>query len=223
MLVEKNEGGGKSVFLTAGDRLTKVPKSHRELLIPCIQEAFADPSAHFLRVAKICPFPQMAKWLKALVAGGTWMLGLHRGDQPGWTQAGFLWFSDEVRSAEISPSIGEPLPNQPTTLQRYYSLVDCVSWMPFGCAGGLEGCRGHPPLTEFYYDLHAASIDPNKTFAFGFSPNGDTLIYTEDDRAGWLCHENGRIHLLGSVKDTIQWVYKELLADRCPEFDYGWL
>jgi hypothetical protein len=107
MEVEKNEGDGKSVFLTAGDRLTKVPRSHRDLVTPRIREVFADPPAHFLQVAKSCPFPPMAKWVKALVADGTWMLGLHRGDPPTWTQAGFEWLSDKVRSAEIGPSTGE--------------------------------------------------------------------------------------------------------------------
>jgi hypothetical protein len=48
------------------------------------------------------------------------------------------------------------------------------------------------------------------------------LIYTEDGRGGWLCHENGKIHLLGTIEDTILWVYGELLANRCPDFDYSW-
>ncbi len=60
------------------------------------------------------------------------------------------------------------------------------------------------------------------TFIFGWSLCGNMLIYTTSGRAGWLCHENGRIHLLGTIKDTIQWVYGELLANRCPEFDSNW-
>src|SRR5205823_5457754 len=129
----------------ARDCLTKVPKSHCDLVTSHIRKVFADPSAHFFQVANSCPFSPMAKWLKALVAEGTWMLGLHRGDPPTWTQAGFLWWSDKVRSAEIGPSSGEALPDHPKTLREYYSLVDQVSWMPFGCAGGLEGCRVHTP------------------------------------------------------------------------------
>ena len=79
-------------------------------------------------------------------------------------------------------------------------------------------------MTESYYDDEQhAGVNPSKTFAFGFSFCGDSLIYTEGDKAGWLCHENGRIHLLGTIEDTIKWVYKQLLADRCPEFDYDWL
>jgi hypothetical protein len=36
-------------------------------------------------------------------------------------------------------------------------------------------------------------------------------------------HEDGQIHLLGSVLDTIDWVYGELLADRCPDFNDSWI
>jgi hypothetical protein len=28
--------------------------------------------------------------------------------------------------------------------------------------------------------------------------------------------------LLGTIDDTINWVYAELLAGRCPDFDYDW-
>lgn len=68
--------------------------------------------------------------------------------------------------------------------------------MPFGCAGGLDGISDPTPLTNFYDTYHGAEIDPSRTFAFGSSPGGDMLIYTEDDRGGWLCHENGKILLL---------------------------
>ena len=48
------------------------------------------------------------------------------------------------------------------------------------------------------------------------------LVYTKDGRGGWCCHENGKVHLLGTIEDTINWVYGELLAGRCPDFDYSW-
>ena len=123
---------------------------------------------------------------------------------------------------EIAPARGAVPAGLPPALRRYYSLVDRVSWMPFGCAGGLEGAGDHTPLTDFDYTYHGADIDPARTFVLGSSPGGDMLIYTEDGRGGWLCHENGKIHPLGTVVDTIEWVYSELQADRCPDFDYSW-
>jgi len=222
MLVEKNEAGGKSVFLSAGDSLAKIPKTHRDLLTPRIQEVFADPEEHFRRVADACPFSKMAAWLRALMSEGAWVLALHRGKPATWTEAGFLWFSESVYGAEITPAKEEIPSTIPSVLRKYYSLVDGVRWMDFGSAGGLNGCGEHTPLTEFsHYKFHGADIDPAKAFIFGWSPCGDMLIYTTDDRGGWVCHENGKVHLLGTIKDTIQWVYAELLANRCPEFDYS--
>ncbi len=225
MRTEKNEGGGRSVILYVGDDLKKVPRSHRALLTPQLREAFADPGSYFRRIAERCPFPAMAGWLRAVIAENLWDLALHRGVPPvpvEWTAAGIRWWSDGVRSAEITPA-GDTVPDDlPPALRRYYSLVDRVSWMPFGCAGGLEGAGDRTPLTDFDYDYHGADIDPSRTFVLGSSTGGDMLIWTDDGRGGWFCHENGRIHLLGTIEDTIDWVYAELQADRCPDFDYNW-
>lgn len=57
MRIEENEGGGESVILVAGDDLAQVPESHRDLITPRIREVFADPAAHFTRIADECPFP----------------------------------------------------------------------------------------------------------------------------------------------------------------------
>lgn len=225
MRSEKNEAGGKSVVLYPGDDLKKVPKSHRMLLTPQLREAFHDPHSYFLRVAERCPFPSMAAWLRAVIADGVWELDLHRAGPSipvEWTEAGIVWWSDDVRSAEITPARESVRADLPPALRQYYALVDRVSWMPFGCAGGLAGGGDHEPLTTFDYTYHGADIDPARTFVMGWSPGGDMLIYTADGRGGWFCHENGKIHLLGTIEDTIEWVYSELQADRCPDFDYGW-
>jgi hypothetical protein len=47
------------------------------------------------------------------------------------------------------------------------------------------------------------------------------LIYTDYGRGGWLAHENAEIMLLGTIEETIEWVYLKLQADRCPDFDYN--
>jgi hypothetical protein len=47
------------------------------------------------------------------------------------------------------------------------------------------------------------------------------LVYTTDERGGMLSHETGRIHWLGSLVDSIDWIYGELLAKRTPEYDYN--
>src|SRR5262249_39109247 len=137
MEIEDNRGDGQSVLLFDGDDLDEVPDSHRDLITPSIREGFADPPAHFRRVARRCPFPQMAVWLRALLRVKDWELALHRGDPPEWTAAGFTWKSAKVYGAEITPSSGTPPTTLPAVLRDYYSLVDKIRWMPFGLSGGL--------------------------------------------------------------------------------------
>jgi hypothetical protein len=225
MEIEENEGGGTSVLLFIGDKLSKVPKSHRMLITPELRKAFADPSSYFKDLANRCPFPAMSDWLRAVIAERLWVVGLHHGKPPvpeEWTQVGIRWFGENMLGAEITPASGLASQDLPPVLREYYSLVDAVYWMPFGLAGGLYGCGDHSPLTNFYDSYHGADIDPARTFAFGSSFCGDMLVYTDDGRGGWLCHENAQIHLLGTIEDTINWVYSELRADRCPEYDYNW-
>ena len=81
---------------------------------------------------------------------------------------------------------------------------------------------GFERIDEFVDFEFGADVDPARTFVFGCSDCGDMIIYTAEGRGGWLCHENGKIHLLGTIEDTIEWVYSELLANRFPEFDHKW-
>jgi hypothetical protein len=171
------------------------------------------------------PLPSMAAWIRAIVAEGVWALGLHRSSREEWNAAGFTWWADGVTCAEITPATGSLSAKLPPALAMYYRLVDRVSWMPFGCAGGLYGHADHEPLTSFdsmYHGLESA-LDPRATYVFGSGPGGDKLIYTEDGRGGWMCVEDGQIHFLGTIEATVDWVYGELLANRSPDLDYEWL
>ncbi|AGA25022.1 hypothetical protein [Singulisphaera acidiphila] len=167
----------------------------------------------------------MSAWLRALVDDGAWALGLHHSFRGDWNAAAFCWWSDAVASAEIIPPARLTSGNLPPALAKYYRLVDSVSWMPFGCAGGLYGRAGHDPLTSFHEMYHGcrAGLDPEATYVFGSAAGGDKLIYTEDGRGGWMSVESGRIRFLGTIEETIDWVYGELLANRSPDLDYGWL
>lgn len=222
MEIEENEGGGTSVLLFPGDRLDKVPSSHQKLITSRVRQVFADPVGHFNRLADECPFSQMATWLRALLAEKSWYLALHRGALEEMKSVGFGWSSEKVRGAEISPSIEAATADRPEALRRYYALVDRVQWMPFCCSGGLDGASSEISLAAFSFPYHGAKVDPDEAFVFGSSPCGDMIIYTLDGRGGWACHENGKIHLLGTIEDTINWVFAELIANRCPEFDYNW-
>jgi hypothetical protein len=220
--IDDEEFGGTCVTLVAGDRLKAVPRSHRRLVTPEIEAWWADPMAEVRRVGDRAASPRMAEWFHAMAERGTWRLRLHRADHGG-TQAGYDLSCPNLRRAEVGPPQPRARFDQlPDDLAAFYRLVGFMDWMGFGAAGGFGSASGHIPLSAFGFAYHGAVIDPAETFAFGWAPGGDMLIYASDGRGGWLCHENGKIHLLGSVLDTIDWVFGELLADRCPDFDYSW-
>jgi hypothetical protein len=222
MEITEEEFGGTRVILRKGDNLRSVPRSHRRLLTAAIESWWQDPFRAVRNVAARAVSPRMGTWFRAMAERGQWQLELHKASH-GATRAGFWFLCPGVRGAEVAPpTSGQALDHLPPDLAAYYRLVGSLDWMGFGASGGLEGSEGHTPLTAFGYDYHGAAVEPARTYVFGWSPCGDMIIYTADGRGGWLCHENGKVHLLGSVRDTIDWVYDELLANRCPNFDYGW-
>ena len=221
MEVRNNEAGGQSVVLFAGDNLRKVPRSHRHLLTPPVRGALADPAAHFRQVADRCRFEAMARWLRALLAEGRWRLELHLGYDGQSEAAGFYWSADAVRSAMVAPAAGADLTTYPPVLRHYFSLVNTVDWMGFGAGGNLSGADNHHhPLTAHRLDYHGAAVDLDSTFVWGTSSSGNLLIYTADGRGGWVNLGSHQVQLLGTIGDTIDWLYSELLAGRGPEWQH---
>jgi hypothetical protein len=218
MQLTDEELGGTRVTLHQGDRLRSVPRSHRRLVTAEIEAWWTDPVRAARGVADRAVTPNMGRWFRRMADDGSWRLELHKASH-GATRAGYWLSCLGIRGAEVAPPPAKPVVHHlPPGLADYYRLVGYVDWMGFGAAGGLDGCDGHAPLTAFSLDYHGADVEPACTFAFGCSPSGDMIVYTADGRGGWLCLGNGEIRLLGSVLDAVDWVYGELLADRCPDF-----
>ena len=218
MEVTDEEFGGTLVTLRQDDSLNSVPRSHRRLLTPEVEAWWAAPLQAVRGIADRAVTPNMGQWFRQMADSGSWRLELHKA-LDGTTRAGYWLSCPGIRGAEVGPPPAKPIVKHlPSTLSDYYRLVGHVDWMGFGASGGLDGPEGHPSLTTLSLDYHGADVDLARTFIFGWSPCGDMILYTADGRGGWLCHENGEIHLLGSVADTIDWIYGELLADCCPDF-----
>ena len=219
MKYEENCGGGETVVLTKKDRLDSVPESHRHLLTPELALAFKDPVEYFQVVAHRCSFPEMKRWLLQLLAKPKWKLRLNmcNPDYGDWSLAGFEWSAKGVRGATIAL----PRPSSfvlPKTLQSYYALVDTVHFTEFGGAGGLYGVESLKRLTEIVGEL--SEVDQaDEVYVWGSSGCGDMLVFTMDDRGGWFEHETGGIQWIGSLPETMDWIYAELLANREPERD----
>lgn len=224
MREEENLGDGTSLILEPGDELAQAPGSFQALITPEIRQAFADVPGYLSRIAALCPFPNMKAWLEAALDADSWELALHQGDPAEWTAAGFAFWPEDVYPAEVAPPRSEVPSGLPETLKTYYSLVDEVRWMSFGASGGLDGAANHTPISamsfpECYPD-YSLDADAETVCVLGWSLSGDMIVYTQDDRGGWLSHESGRFLPLGTVAETIDWVYGELLAGRVPDLDH---
>ncbi len=226
MRIEDNCGGGDTVILGPGDDLSQTPETHRELISPMVRDAFVDPVGYFRDIANRSRFEELSRWINTLIAEPAWELELSRGypydERVNWTMTGFRWNSDSITGALIGLPARHDFNAYPSALAEYFRLVDVVHWSEFGGAGGLKGAVDHEPISEFWYDFKDAQLRPDEVFVFGFSACGDMLIYSTDDRGGWMCHENGHIHWLGSITSAINWIFRELLKDKEPEYDYTW-
>ncbi|MDX1946687.1 MAG: hypothetical protein SFU86_14900 [Pirellulaceae bacterium] len=222
MKIEENCGGGDTVIVYPKDALARVPASHTELLTSPVREAFLDPAAYFRRIAARCRIASMRQWLEQLVRKNRWELRLHTNghDCPGI--AAFAFHAPSITTAEIAPPRAESLErNFPAEIVEFYSLVDWVHWSIYGGAGGIERGGAQTAIGDFGQPCVGAKIDIEQTNLLGSTGGGDMFIYTADGRGGMLCHENLHVHLIGTIGETLEWMFQELLENREPEFDYN--
>jgi hypothetical protein len=209
------------LIVAPGDDLEAVPERFREPLTPFVREVFADPAKRFLNLAQRCPSKQMARWFRAVANEGTWELQLLQYSI--YSRAGFLWKTRQVRGALVGlcddPANVEGLhffAKVSRELHEFYKVVQFVLWKGFYRPGGVGGPGTHMPVWVSECDCDDTVVDPRSTYHMGHSSRGDVLIYTIDDRGGWLRPRTGEVVLLGSVAETLDWVFAELLAGREP-------
>lgn len=222
MKIEPGEFGGIDVELTAGDKLDDVPDSHQHLISAELRAAFVDPRGHLQSVAERCPFSSMKEWLTTLCGEGEWSLQMHLWAHDNTGSAGFSWSGAKVSGAVIGPATeGEFPADYPADFRAYYDLVDFVDWMGCGAGGGFYGAGEHRSLYLVNPDLRSDEIEPEESYVWGDSPCGDKLFWTMENQGGWYNTPEHKVHLLGTIADTINWVYEELIADRTPGWQYG--
>ena len=220
MEIKEEEFGGVLVVLQEGDSPRAAPRSHRWMITPEIKSWWEDPVGAMRNIADHAICPRMSAWFRRMAKRGEWRLELHLAYH-GATQAGFWFTAPGIRGAEVAPPVRRRLPKYlPPDLAAYYRLVGHVDWMGFGAAGRLVGIANHESLKAYRYEYHGDEVNPAHTYIFGWSPCGDMIVFTKDGRGGWVDHGNGKVHLLGTARDTVNWVYGELMAGRCPDYFY---
>jgi hypothetical protein len=218
MKVEENEMGGQTVSLTLGDDLREVPRSHRKLVTPEIAAVFRDAPNYFSSIAERTPFRSMADWLMALVWENSWRLELERaGDDKKWGRTAFRWTSKTIRGAGIGLPMEVDTNAFPAALATLYRLIGYVDWAGGAAEGQIAPATAAYLISSYDFNYSGDPINPDRTAVWG-GQNGDMLIADLDsDRGGWFDLPENRVHMVGTVADTVNWVFAELLAGRVPD------
>ncbi len=203
--------------------LSLVPATHQALLNSRVRSWFQNFDSTLQSIINANYSQHMTSWFQQIQTLGSWQLNLHLSSN-GYQQASFKLSAPDIRGAEIGvPPDSDELLKFPTELQAFHALVDHVHWNGFGAGGGLYPIQQHYCLLK--HNLPGKYTDDfqvENLFALGDSPCGDVLFYSTDGRAGWFAHGDGTLFLLGSIRETIDWVFEQLLLNECPEIDYNW-
>lgn len=203
-----------------GDDLAKIPPAYRHLITPDIRNVFTDPEGYFRNVAERCQFPKVAEWLRVLTEKYCWHLELVRSQYAG-ERAGFRWKLQDVFSVTIGLPLGEDLSKLPPEMAHYYSLLDFVDPFPYeadsdDATGNLYSVK-HLHLLSTVTKKRRLPVDPFTTYVWGNSMDGDSLFFTPDGRGGWYLLAEHLAHVLGTIAQTIDNIYSQLLAGELPK------
>ncbi|MGE3779381.1 MAG: hypothetical protein AB7F89_19490 [Pirellulaceae bacterium] len=99
--------------------------------------------------------------------------------------------------------------------------VHLVHWEEVGMAGGLFREAEHVLLSNYGIPSRNDEFRGDQSFVFGSTACGDVFVYNPTGTAGFVSHETGDAYSLGSIADSLEWLFGELLMGREPCFDYG--
>ncbi len=209
-----NETGGVSIRLLPEDSLDEVPQSHRKMVNQNIESIFRNIPEYFETIGKNAPVPAMRKWVRKLLDHESCSLLLQLSGYSKESRASFSWTSNVVRGAEFGPLRSKV--KLKSAVGDLFRLIEFLDWMGIGVTGKLFS-------PQDYYTVGALGIEDgpkvnlSRSIAWG-EFNGDVLIQAPGDFGGWRTI-SGRIVPLGTVTDSVEWVFDQLLNKRAPTLD----
>lgn len=213
-----NRGGGDTIILNAGDSLDDVPVSHSDIVTSELRAAFIDPPAYFNRIASHSQLASFGAYLNHLASEGRWSLVLaDTYMMERRTIGAFQWSHPCIRGAMIAPKSSLLGNSQFDTL---YRDVAFVHWEQVGFAGGILPPDEHVSMQDYGISSSHPQFDAVTSFVFANSDCGDVMVYSRDGTAGFVSHEDGKAYVIGSVCDSMEFIFTELLYNRAPQFDY---
>ncbi|WP_442510524.1 hypothetical protein SH528x_002149 [Novipirellula sp. SH528] len=219
MMTRPNDGGGTTLVLADGDDLASVPDSHRDIITDSVRDAFRDPAAYFSEIASRTAIPSLRNYLANFVADGRWTLLLadtYMMERA--TIAAFQWFHPAQYACMLIA------PTADCDDDRFTSFYDCLSmahWDSIGFAGGIVPYCNQISVDDYGTPSTNPTFPADATRVFGNSSCGDMMICNSSGDAGYLSHESGASHVVGSFSEMLDWIFGELIQNQTPEFDYS--
>lgn len=212
-----NEFGGQTLCLRREDRLEDIPAHMRSLVLPHVEEAFADPRSVFERVATRTRLRNLASYLKKMISHDNWQLVVEDSFVlKRVTRVGFYWYHPDCYPTTL---VLRAAPCENPAFAEMFDLIEATCWNRVGCAGRILPPTAFHPLTDDVVEQKTFSAD-SKPMIFGNDSNGDVFVYCSDGRAGMISHETGDVVEYHSLQECCEWIFEQLLVGSPPEFDW---
>jgi hypothetical protein len=216
LVVEKNDMGGKSVYVGSVADLKKVPVAHRRLAGRTERLALADPACYFHDLAGKTKNRLLRQWLKMLADCPNYFLELHTASSasfPGFPDAAYFRFSlDNGSEPAVKLRSAKVIPSLPPILAEIYELIDGINHFGYGMAGERIPAVDIAPFaqTGMWFD-GINTVDPETCMPFYNTLNGDVLGFRLPDQAVWYAHEVGELRSAGSLRSVVDRYFRKLI------------
>ena len=213
----ENEFGGQIFCLRGNDRIDDLPQSMRSLILPHVEDAFADPRHVFERVAMRTELSNLATYLRKLISNNEWQLVVEDAYvHKRVTRVGFYWHHQECYPATF---VLREKPSNNKLFAKMFDMIDETCWDRVGCAGGILPTNSFHSLVDCGIIQNAFPPETNPVI-FGTESKGDVFVFCSDNRAGMISHETGDVVEFDSVSECCEWILAQLLAGSPPEFNW---
>jgi hypothetical protein len=216
IVIEKNDLGGKSVYVGSVRDLAKVPAAHRRLVGRSERLALADPARYFHDLAGRAKRRPLRQWLKILADCANCFLELHTASSasfPGFPSAAYFRFIlDNGSAPAVKLRSAQAIPSLPPALAEVYELIDGINHCGYGMGGELFSASDVAPFagTEFWLS-GANTVEPETCMLFYDTLNGDMLCFQPPDEAVWYVHEIGELRPVGSLRSLVDRYFRNLI------------
>lgn len=223
ILVEKNEMGGKSVYVFSEADIAEVPAKLHRLVGQEERLALSDPTRYFHDLARRAKCRSLRQWLNMIGDCDKCFLELHTASStlyPGFPPAVYFRFSLDNDSAPgVKLRSSKEIPSLPAPLAEVYERIDGINHCGFGMGGELLSATEISPFSQAGMWIgETNTVDPETTMLFYTTSNGDMLGFQSPDRAVWYAHEVGELRPAGSLRSLVDRYFRELIRGELLEY-----